>query len=84
MLLPVRVDFVPPLRRPGALWFACENGAGGSVSAACSGVDLRLPQGPATLTRAADGAVPVHVGVGTRCVAHVRWRVGPTPARSGE
>lgn len=81
VLLPVRVDFVPPLRRPGALWFACENGAGGSVSAACSGVDLRLPPGPATLTLKADGAVREHVVVVTRGMAPVRWRLEPASTR---
>ncbi|MBM3962096.1 MAG: hypothetical protein FJ306_09395 [Planctomycetes bacterium] len=79
--LPVRVDFVPPLRMPGALWFACENGTGGSVSAACSGVDLRLPPGPATLTLKADGAVREFVVVVTRGMAPVRWRLEPAPTR---
>ena len=79
--LPVRVDFLPPLLAPGALWFACENGSGGSVSAACSGVDLRLPPGPATLTLRADGVVREHVVVVTRGMAPVRWRLAPASKR---
>lgn len=79
--LPVRVDFLPPLRAPGALWYACENGSGGSVTAACSGVDLRLPPGPATLTLKADGAVREHVVVVTRGMAPVRWQLAPPASR---
>jgi hypothetical protein len=79
--LPVRVDFVPPLPWPGALWFACEAGAAGSVSAPCSGVDLSLPPGPATLTLKADGTVRELVVVVTRGMAPVRWQLGASPPR---
>jgi hypothetical protein len=77
--LPVRVDFVPPLQWPGSVWFACETGAGGSVAAPCSGVDLRLPPGPATLTLKADGMVRELVIVVARAMPPVRWRLGAPP-----
>lgn len=82
--LPVRVDFVPPLRSPGSVWFACENGAGGSVAAPCSGVDLRLPPGPATLTLKHEGTVRELVVVVTRGMAPVRWRLGAAPRRRSD
>ncbi len=80
--LPVRVDFVPPLRTPGAVWFACENGFSGSVAAPCSGVDLRLPPGPATLTLKTEGAARELVVVVVPGMPPVRWRLGPPPRRS--
>jgi hypothetical protein len=75
--LPVRVEFEPPLRAPGELRYACESGFAGVVAAPPTGVDLRLPSGPATFTLVADGAtreLAVAVAPG---MAPVRWPLAP-------
>lgn len=73
--LPVRVEFEPALRAPGEVRFACESGFVGVVAAPPTGVDLRLPPGPATLVLVADGAdreLAVTVAPG---MPPVRWRL---------
>lgn len=77
--LPVRVEFEPPLRAPGEVRYACESGFGGVVAAPPSGVDLRLPSGPATLTLVADGATRELALAVAPGMAPVRWLL--TPAR---
>lgn len=75
--LPVRVEFEPPLRAPGELRYACESGFAGVVATPPTGVDLRLPSGPATLVLVADGAtreLAVTVAPG---MTPVRWRLAP-------
>ncbi len=76
--LPVRVEFEPALRAPGELRYACESGFVGVVAAPPTGVDLRLPSGPATLVLVADGATRELAVTVVPGMPPVRWRLAPT------
>jgi len=75
--IPLRVEFEPPLRAPGELRYACESGFAGVVAAAPSGVDLRLPPGPATFVLVADGATREFAVTVVPGMPSVRWRLAP-------